>query len=81
MTNATLRDAATHRALIDTDHGSPYDRGMADSYYRRGRVPHKLVNGLTVQLDPNSAEWREYMQGYDVNESIENHKDWGNLYV
>lgn len=81
MANATLRDAATHRALIDTDHGSPYDRGMADSYYRRGRVPHKLVNGLTVQLDPNSAEWREYMQGYDVNESIENHKDWGNLYV
>ena len=81
MANATLRDAATHRALIDTDHGSPYDRGMADSYSRRGRVPHKLVNGLTVQLDPNSAEWREYMQGYDVNESIENHKDWGNLYV
>jgi len=26
--------------VIDTRHGGPYDRGMADSYYRRGRTPH-----------------------------------------
>jgi hypothetical protein len=81
MTTSNLREAATHRALIDTDHGSPYDRGMADSYYRRGRVPHKLVNGLRESLVPNTPEWGEYMDGYHVNESIGNHKDWGNPYV
>ena len=25
---------------IDTRHGGPYDRGSADSYYRRPRNPH-----------------------------------------
>jgi hypothetical protein len=54
---------------------------MADSYYRRGRVPHRLVNGHQEQLKPDSSEWREYMDGYAVNESIQNYKDWGNLYV
>lgn len=81
MTTSTLREAATHRTLIDVDHGSPYDRGAADSYYRRGREPHKMVNGHREQLKPDSPEWREYMDGYDVNEAIENYKDWGNMYV
>ena len=26
--------------LIDRRHGGPYDRGSADSYYRRPRRPH-----------------------------------------
>jgi hypothetical protein len=32
---------------INQAHGSPFDRGAADSYYRRGRVPHKMV-GKTI---------------------------------
>jgi hypothetical protein len=58
-------------------HGSPHDRGMADSYYRRGRVPHKMVGNQSVPLTPDSPEWLEYMAGYTLNERLENHKDWG----
>ena len=29
----------------DKRHGGPYDRGAADSYYRRGFNPHYFVEG------------------------------------
>lgn len=58
-------------------HGSPYDRGMADSYYRRARCPHKIVDGREVPLERGSAEWIEYGDGYEFNEELGNFKDWG----
>lgn len=66
--------------ILNSKHGSPHDRGMADSYYRRRRVPHKMVNGYPVALAPDSEEWTQYMEGYTLNEKMENHKDWGNPY-
>ncbi len=34
--------------VFETRHGSPYDRGSADSYYGRPRIPHYYA-GATMQ--------------------------------
>lgn len=60
--------------MTDQSHGSPYDRGIADSYYRRERVPHKMVGKTIIWLKPETKEWDEYMEGYNVNEQIDSHK-------
>jgi hypothetical protein len=57
-------------------HGSPFDRGAADSYYSRAMIPHKMVDGKQVLLE-RGKEWDEYMEGYACNENIGNFKDWG----
>jgi hypothetical protein len=62
--------------MINREHGSPFDRGGADSYYRRRQLPHKMVGSDRVLLTPDSEEWKEYMEGYQLNESIGNHKEW-----
>lgn len=53
-------------------HGGPFDRGGADSYYRRGVDPHYYTGstGLTprVEIKPNTPEWDAYMDGYNSNE-------------
>jgi hypothetical protein len=61
-------------------HGGPYDRGAADSYYGRGRKPHKYPNGTynppeVTDLTPEELE--AYHAGYDENEAMGNFKDWG----
>ncbi len=63
-------------------HGSPFDRGSADSYYGRGRDPHYYPKGTyndpkitpPVMTDEQVAE---YMAGYDYNEEMGDKKDWG----
>jgi hypothetical protein len=65
----------------NAEHGSPFDRGSADSYYGRGQCPHKYPNGtgnaprieapeLTLQ------EMREYYRGYEYNEQFGDKKSW-----
>jgi hypothetical protein len=54
--------------VIDTRHGGPYDRGMADSYYRRGRTPHYK------DMTPDEVE--AYNAGYDDNEEAGDYKEW-----
>ena len=61
-------------------HGSPFDRGSADSYYHRPREPHKGgVGGNSgpriESLEP--AELEAYYAGYDWNEAHGDKKDWG----
>lgn len=61
-------------------HGGPYDRGAADSYYRRGKHPHKYPKGTyngpeVTKLTPKELE--AYHAGYDENEREGNFKDWG----
>jgi hypothetical protein len=68
----------TTRIQFDRNrHGSLYDRGSADSYYRRRRTPHwypdgtghgKKVTDLTIE------EIEEYNLGYIENDDF---KDWG----
>lgn len=66
----------------DERHGGPYDRGSADSYYRRGFQPHYFV-GATYQSevitidDMTPEEIMAYKAGYDDNEEDGNFKDWG----
>jgi hypothetical protein len=67
---------------MNNAHGSPNDRGGADSYYRRPRSPHwwpqGTCNGTCVQAkDMTPAEIDEYYAGYDENEERGDHKDWG----
>jgi len=67
--------------LIQPLHGSPADRGAADSYYRRKPFPHKRVGEEEIELAPGTAEHAEYMQGYNDNEGLGNFKAWGDPLV
>lgn len=63
-------------------HGSAYDRGAADSYYRRGRRPHYFKGGTytsdeVTREDMTEEEIKEYHRGFDENEANGDHKDWG----
>ena len=58
-------------------HGGLYDRGSADSYYRRPKNPHWYPEGTyhgEKVTDLTEEEIKEYMSGYDENNDF---KDWG----
>lgn len=60
-------------------HGGPYDRGSADSYYRRRREPHYYEGGSYTSkriVDLTVEEIAEYNLGYDNNEAFGDHKDY-----
>ena len=66
----------------DQRHGGPYDRGAADSYYRRGSNPHYYKGGSyssekveKEQMTPEEIE--AYLAGYSDNDAEGNYKDWG----
>ena len=63
-------------------HGRAFDRGSADSYYHRARVPHIWPQGtghgekITAdQMTPEEID--AYNAGYDFNEQSGDKKDWG----
>ena len=65
----------------DERHGGPYDRGGADSYYRRGYHPHYYVGATymsdRVELaDMTPEEVVAYRAGFDDNEESGNYKEW-----
>ena len=69
----------------DTRHGSPYDRGAADSYYRRGMNPHYFVGATgnsprIEEVDMTPEEIEAYEDGFMDNERDGDFKDygWGN---
>lgn len=60
-------------------HGSLYDRGGADSYYRRKPEPHYYPDGTgngdpVVNLKPEQVA--EYLAGYMDNERNGDKKEW-----
>ena len=62
-------------------HGGPFDRGAADSWYRRGMTPHYYVEGTgtsprVAENDMSAEEIAEYVAGYLFNESCGGHKEW-----
>ena len=68
--------------FVDDTHGSPYDRGGADSYYGRAKEPHfypqGTYNGKRVEeFEMTQEQIDAYNRGYDENESAGNFKDWG----
>ena len=67
--------------VIDTRHGGPYDRGMADSYYRRTYNPHHYVAGTgssprvpLARMTPDEVV--AYQAGYEDNEDAGDYKEW-----
>lgn len=59
---------------MNTRHGSPYDRGSADSYYGREFNPHyykgDTYNSDRVEMkDMSAKEIVEYSNGYRDNET------------
>ena len=71
-----------HVTEKDMRHGGPYDRGAADSYYRRPFAPHYFVGDTYSSprvgvADMSAAEVALYAQGFSNNERNGNFKDWG----
>ena len=66
---------------LDRGHGSPYDRGSADSYYQRSFRPHYFV-GETYNSDEiqqsemTLEEIEEYVRGWRENQAAGNFKEW-----
>jgi len=62
-------------------HGGPFDRGGADSYYRRGINPHYYKGATRTtkkveQKDMTEEELDAYLAGYNENENFGDFKDW-----
>lgn len=56
---------------------TPRERGGADYWYRRARVPNHIRDGLRIGRDAMGAdEIAEYHQGYDVAEAMIDQKEW-----
>lgn len=63
------------------EHGSPFDRGSADSYYGRIRNPHKYPNGTgnAPRIESNEMTLQEiadYGAGYNYNEKFGDKKEY-----
>ena len=64
-----------------TWHGSPFDRGSADSWYSRAPDPHWYPEGSyrgerINQSDMTPAEIQAYIAGYRHNEEYGGKKEW-----
>ncbi len=62
-------------------HGSPFDRGSADSYYHRSQSPHWYPNGTYNEPrigpeDMSLKELRAYFAGYEYNEQFGGKKEY-----
>ena len=63
------------------NHGSPVDRGRADFWYHRGRVPHCWPDGTyrgtrIAESEMTAEEVRAYHAGYDEAELEGDQKCW-----
>jgi len=66
---------------FDQFHGSPFDRGSADSWYSRPQDPHWYPQGSykgqrVEAQDMTIAEMRAYFAGYEYNEQFGGKKEW-----
>ena len=63
----------------DKRHGGAWDRGSADSYYRRPYSPHKYVAGTMTSdkvVSLSAADLEAYKAGWQDNEALGWHKEW-----
>lgn len=66
----------------NVEHGDPFDRGSADSYYGRRYDPHWWPEGTmkgdkVEQADMSMEEIEAYAAGWEYNETLGDKKDWG----
>ena len=69
------------RKSYDQRHGGAFDRGSADSYYGRPRIPHMYSGDTATSLRINQAEMtpeeiQAYLAGYQWNEQFGDKKIW-----
>ncbi len=82
MINVMEKSTRTYKGRTYTTwHGSPFDRGSADSWYGRGRDPHwwpqGSYKGQRVEAsEMSAAELEAYHAGYDENEEFGGKKEW-----
>jgi len=62
-------------------HGSPFDRGMADSWYHRPKYPHYYPDGTgngpkVVPPQMTNKEVDAYLAGFEYNELHGGKKEW-----
>lgn len=66
------------KTKYSTRHGGPYDRGSADSYYRRPFDPHyykgNTYSSPRVECGYNTDSWFAYQAGYEENEAAGSYK-------
>lgn len=63
----------------DKRHGGPWDRGSADSHYRRPYKPHKYVEGTMTSEKVESlsaSDLAAYEAGWQDNEALGWFKEW-----
>ena len=65
----------------EQQHGNPFDRGAADSYYNRGAKPHWYPEGtyngeIVTEERMTAEEIQAYYAGYDYNEQYGDKKEW-----
>ena len=77
-----INKAISEVDMLSRRHGGQFDRGGADSYYRRGYNPHyytadSIQSDRVEQEDMTDIEIEEYRKGYQENEDDGNFKDWG----
>ena len=70
-----------HQELYEQRHGSPYDRGSADSWYSRPFNPHYYLGGTghgpAIEMKQMTAlEITAYTAGYEYNEKFGGKKEW-----
>ena len=69
------------RENYDQRHGGPFDRGSADSYYGRPRIPHFYIGntGSSPRIEQDcmtNEEVQAYLAGYQWNEQFGGKKSW-----
>ena len=65
----------------DNRHGGPFDRGSADSWYRRGYNPHYYLGDTAMSTkvefqDMSSMEIDAYAAGFNYNEQYGGKKEY-----
>ena len=82
MMSEVMNNTIEYRGMIfDRTHGSPFDRGSADSWYSRPEEPHWYPEGSYTgkrieSKDMSIAEMRAYFMGYEYNEKFGGKKSW-----
>jgi len=69
------------RENYDQRHGGAFDRGSADSYYGRPRIPHLYAGstGSSPRIEQDQMtpeEIQAYLAGYQWNEQFGDKKSW-----
>jgi hypothetical protein len=82
--NAIIEDGNTveyRGEIFDRSHGSPFDRGSADSHYGRPLDPHWYPEGSyegdrVEASDMHGIQLRAYFMGYEFNERFGDKKEY-----